>query len=324
MNMALEQAQSEYSKITIRDCQATVQALTDALTELQRDFRDKSQECHILRETVDALSSELRVSDGRLETSELRTEQLEFNLQSLTFCERNDSCPLALALGEDDSTETRIGSRKEKKQLPSVAESDIDSSENGHKKRSKHSKKSKSEHKSKESKKKDKKYKPKKLSKESPPTPPPPVDCRDDRDSQSESEQVNKSPRQAAFRRVMRERDMAQTQANRLNELLEQSREQCQYLNEQLHRTTALAELAYQDDSRADPSLQQTDQMLRQVAGDGATQGLRWLTKGQPLNFDSYKPHEEEKSRGGRVNLSQVGSGQSRASRLVTRRNCHV
>jgi hypothetical protein len=213
--------------------QETVQALTDALTELQMELRNRCHECEVLRATVEGLSSELRTSDSSLEEAELRAEKLDFRLQAVSYCHQSD-------LAANEETEGTAVSGKQSKEGKQLLTADKESKRS--KKKGKPLKKEKSERKSKVEKKKVKKHKTSRSKAER--EPPVEAECRDDSNSEPrrkpeadpEPEAEPKSltpsvsPRQAAIQSALYERDQSQAHARELADLLEESRLQCKTL----------------------------------------------------------------------------------------------
>jgi chromosome segregation ATPase len=158
--------------------QETVQALTDALLELQMELRERCHECEVLRATVEALSSELRTSDSSLEEAQLQAEKLDFRLQAVSYCYQSD-----LVANEETERMALSGkrSKKDKKLLAADKKSNKKS-----KKKGKTSKNEKSERKSTVEKKKDKKHKTSRSRAER--EPPAEAECRDDINSQPRPE----------------------------------------------------------------------------------------------------------------------------------------
>jgi hypothetical protein len=231
-----EQFQENPSTNMLHHSQETVQALTDALTELQMELRDRCHECEVLRATVDGLSSELRTSDGSLEEAELRAEKLDFRLQAVSYCHQSD-----LAANEETEGKTLSGKGTDKESKKS-------------KKKDKSFKKGKSERKSEVEKKKRKKHKTSRSKAER--EPPAEAECRDDINSEPrpkpeaepEPEAEPKSlassvsPCQVTIQSALWERDQAQAHDRELAGLLEESRLQCKNL-------TVSVEFAHQDES---------------------------------------------------------------------------
>jgi hypothetical protein len=264
--------------------QETVRALTAALTELQREFRDKCLEVEVLQETVAMVSDDFIRSERNLLRADLVIEQLNFKMQAVTFWDwRNDSCDrdgdtadstavvdtdprdreIDLAVGaqgiESDLDKTPApskrsysrgqGQRQPRSQLVSSSsyedeDSDEDTSSDSDSSTSRGSSSSANRQKP--------KYK----------------------QPAVESEEPAITPRQAAFYRVMWERDLAQTQARQLTHILLEKRAECFYLSEKLSKTTTLVELAYQDDDDYPDT------------PDTAGQGLKWQPPGTSDGYD--------------------------------------
>jgi hypothetical protein len=190
--------QKRPSTSMVHHSQDTVQALTDALHELQTELRDRCHECEVLRATVEALSSELRTSDSSLEEAELRAEKLDFRLQAVSYCYQSD-------LAANEEMESMALSGKQSLEGKQLLAADKESKKS--KKKGKTSEKENSERKSKVEKKKDKKHKTSRWKAE----PPAEAECRDDINSQPrpepkaepepevEHEGTSIFPRQAAF-----------------------------------------------------------------------------------------------------------------------------
>jgi hypothetical protein len=255
--------------------QETVQALTDALIELQMELRDRCHECEVLRATVETLSSELRTSDSSLEEAELRAEKLDFRLQAVSYCYQSD---------------------KQSKEGQQLLATDKESKKS--KKKGKYFKREKSERKSKAEKKKDKKHKTSKSKAER--EQPAEAECRDDinseprpeseaePDPEPEPEVSSTSSRQAAFQSALWERDQAQAHARELADLLEESQLQRQTLTKQLDRMTALVELTYQDESTSEEELDTNTNVKR---------GFKWGTNRGPLLSTWTSQPTESRSR---------------------------
>jgi hypothetical protein len=272
------------------DCyadQETVRALTAALTELQREFRDKCQECQVLQETVAMVSDDFIQSARNLVQANLRIEQLEFKMQAVTFSGWNDresdrdtqadpTAAVDLAVDAQGyysqgvqsdlhktSPSKRSYSRGQQSGLVSSSDEDYDSDEDTSDSSSRDSSSSLKRQKPKYRRDKSREQK-RSQKKESQDT-----DGDSDSDSDSPPEEPPITPRQAAFVRVMWERDLAQTQAQQLTEILLEKREECFYLSEKLSKTTTLVELAYKDDGDNQ---------------DSAGWGLKW----RPGSSDGY------------------------------------
>jgi chromosome segregation ATPase len=186
----------------VHHSQETVQALTDALLELQMELRERCHECEVLRATVEALSSELRTSDSSLEEAQLQAERLDFRLQAVSYSSQSD-------LAANEETERMALSGKRSKKDKKLLAADKESKKS--KKKSKTSKNETSERKCKVEKKKDKKHKTFRSRAER--EPPAEAECRDDINSQPRPEAkaepelgveagplvISVSPRQAAF-----------------------------------------------------------------------------------------------------------------------------
>jgi chromosome segregation ATPase len=283
------QVEEGSSASMLHHSQETVQALTDALIELQMELRDRCQECEVLRVTVEALSSELRTSDSNLEEAELRAEKLDFRLQAVSYCYQSDQAAneeaemKALSDNESMEVQQRLATDKERKK---------------NKKKSKSVKKDKSDRKSKDEKKKDKKRKKHKSSKsKAEREPPSEVECRDDINSEPrhepeaepEPEASSISPCRAAFQNALRERDQARSDAHELADLLEESQLHCEHLTNRLDRMTALVELAYQDESCSKEVMDSNTNVKR---------SFKWGTKRGSSGVDpdvaTYRKDEEK------------------------------
>lgn len=68
----------------------TIQALSNALTEMNTELRSKAVECEALQETVATLADSLHTTDVRLEEALVENERLHLKLQAVCFCERGD------------------------------------------------------------------------------------------------------------------------------------------------------------------------------------------------------------------------------------------
>jgi hypothetical protein len=64
-----------------------VQALTQALSELQIELRERTNEESVLRQTVQALSTALQTTEQARLDACLQVERLQFRLQAVTFCD---------------------------------------------------------------------------------------------------------------------------------------------------------------------------------------------------------------------------------------------
>jgi hypothetical protein len=104
-----------------------------------------------------------------------------------------------------------------------------------------------------------------------------------------ESKELEITPRQAAFYRVMWERDLAQTQARQLTHILLEKRAECFYLSEKLSKTTTLVELAYQDDDDYPDTPDTAGQCGLKWQPPGTSDGydLSWLTDDTTDSTDS-------------------------------------
>jgi hypothetical protein len=277
------------------DCyadQETVRALTAAFSELQRDFRDKCQECEVLQETVAMISDDFIQSARHLIQANLKIEQLEFKMQAVTFWDfsndRDRDTPASptgvvdLAVDAQGyysrgvesnlrktSPSKRSDSRGQRQRYAQIVASsyqddlsDEDTSDSSSRRtcgslKQKHPKNRRNE--SQEQKTSEEKKS---------------QDTDSDSESDSPPEEAPITPRQAAFVRVMWERDLAQTQARQLTQILLQKRKECFYLSEKLSKTTTLVELAYQDDDQD----QDIGRGLKGRPGSSDGYDLSWLT----------------------------------------------
>jgi chromosome segregation ATPase len=240
--------------------QETVQALTDALLELQMELRDRCHECEVLRATVEGLSSELRTSDSSLEEAELRAEKLDFRLQAVSYCYQSD------LVGNEETEGTVLSGQQSKEGQQRLA---TDKESKKTKKKGKSCKKEKSERKSKTEKKKRKNRSKSKAEIE------PPAECRDDMNSEPQAEPEPEassiSPHQAAFQSTLWERDQARAHARELADLLEESQLQCKTLANRLDCMTVPVELACQGGESW--SKEELD------ASTNVKRGFKWGTK---------------------------------------------
>jgi hypothetical protein len=293
---------TEY-KSSDSDCDAdqeTVRALTAAFSELQRDFRDKCQECQVLKETVTMISDDFIQSARNLIQANLRIEQLEFKMQAVTFWDSKDSdfdtpasptSVVDLAIDAQGYYSQRVesdphktspskrsdsrGQRQRYAQIVASSYHDDDSDEDSSDSSSRGTRSSLKQQNAKSMSQEQNTSQEKKSQ-----------DTDDDSDSDSNSppEEAPITPRQAAFVRVMWERDLAQTQARQLTQILLQKREECFYLSEKLSKTTTLVELAYQDDDDQD---QDTGRGLKGRPGSSHGYDLSWLTDDSTDSTDS-------------------------------------
>jgi hypothetical protein len=283
------------------DCyadQETVRALTAALT-------DAETRCQVLQETLAMVSDDFIQSARDLVQANLRIEQLEFKMQAVTFWDANDrdrdtpsSSAAVVDLPADaqgyysqgvesdlhKSPSKRSDSRGQRQRCARIVASSCeedspdedtrDSNSRGSWRSLKRQNPKYTRDKSQEQKRSQKK--------ESQDTD---GDSDSDSDSDSPLEEPPITPRQAAFVRVMWERDLAQTQARQLTQLLLEKREECFYLSEKLSKTTTLVELAYQDDDVYDD--QDTGRRLKWRPGSSDGYDLSWLTDDGTDSTDS-------------------------------------
>jgi hypothetical protein len=273
------------------DCcsdQETVRALTAALT-------DSETRCQVLQETLAMVSDDFIQSARDLVQANLRIEQLDFKMQAVTFWDSNDrdrdtpASPAAvvdLAVDAQGHYSQRVeldlhkplpskgsdsrGQRQRYARIVASASEEDNSDEDTSDSSSRDCWNSLKRQNPKYT--RDKSQEQKRDQKEES------QDTDDDSDSDSDSppEEPPITPRQAAFVRVMWERDLAQTQARQLTQILLEKREECFYLSEKLSKTTALVELAYQDDDLYDD--QDTGRGLKWRPGSSDGYDLSWLT----------------------------------------------
>jgi hypothetical protein len=267
--------------------QETVQALTDALIELQMELRDRCHECEVLRATVEGLSSELRTSDISLEEAELRAEKLDFRIQAVSYCHQSD-----LAANEETEGKTLTGKQsKEGKQLLAT-----DKESKKSKKKGKSSMKEKSARKSVFDKKKHNKHKSSRSKAEreslaeaecrddSNSEPRPKPEAEPDPEAEPKSLVSSVSPRQAAI-----QSDQAQAHARKLAGLLEESQLQFKTLTSRLDRMTVPVELAHQDESWSKQELDANTNVKRR-SKLGAKRGV----SGVDSDVASYRKNGEK------------------------------
>lgn len=276
--------------------QETVQALTDALLELQMELRNRYHECEGLRATVEALSRELRTSDSSLQEAELRAEKLDFRLQAVSYYYQSD-------LEASEEAERMDLSSKESNGDKKLLAADKESKKSKKKKKSKSIKKEKSERKSKVEKKKDKKRKTSRSKAEI--EPPGEAECRDDINSDprpepeaeadAEPEASSIFPRQTTFQSALWERDQARAHVRELTDLLEERQSQCITLTNRLDCMTALVELAKQGESRSKDVLDANANIKR-----GFTWGTKQGVSGVDSDVATYRKNIE-KSRSQRI-----------------------
>ena len=93
----------------ISQYEETMGMLAAAMTELQMELRDKTNECEALYETAHSLSQALQESDRLLQNKTLECERLSLKLQMVSFCELNDEDSLGI-IGDEffdfDSADT--------------------------------------------------------------------------------------------------------------------------------------------------------------------------------------------------------------------------
>jgi hypothetical protein len=268
--------------------QETVRALTAAL-------KDAETRCQVLQETLAMVSDDFLQSARDLVEANLKIEQLEFKMQAVTFWDSNDrdrktsASPTAVVDLTVDAQEyyfegvesdlhktspsKRSNSRGQRQRYAQIVtssyeedDSDEDTSDSSSRGSWSSSKRQNPKHtrdKSQEQKRSQKKQS---------------QDTDDDSDSASypPPEELPITPRQAAFVRVMWERDLAQAQARQLTQILLEKREECFYLSQKLSKTTTLVELAYQDDDVYGDQDTGRNLLWRPGSSDGSD--LSWLT----------------------------------------------
>jgi hypothetical protein len=331
--------------------QETMRALTDALKELQRDLREKSQQCQVLQETVAMISDDFIRSERNLLDANLRIERLEFKMQAVTFWDwDNDRDKLKNDHDVDDHDQVQAddadGARK--KTSSSSSSSSLSSSNRSYSRSRRQRREQKTllvsspddEHvdsdddednntssgnnssfSSRQERKSKRRLHTTRSSSSSH------LHQRDgndsDSDSSSDSEEENSppvqepvadvvkkvvtvaaviTPRQAAFVRVMWERDLAQTQARQLTQMLLEKRVECYYLKDKLSKTTTLVELAYQDDDTDEdisypfsmlPSSSKNARGLGSGGDGGGGYDLSWLTDDDSTD-SSTSSHDDD------------------------------
>jgi hypothetical protein len=252
---------------------------------LQHEFRDKYKECQVLQETVAMISDDFIQSARDLIQANLKIEQMEFKMQAVTFWDSNDrdrdapASPTAVVDFAVDahrsSPSKRSDSRGQRQRYAQIVassyhddDSDEDTSDSSTGSRGTWSSVKQQKPKNLSDKFQEQKTSQEKKSQDTD------SDSDSDSDLDSPSEEPPITPRQAAFVRVMWERDLAQTQARQLTQVLLQKREECFYLSERLSKTTTLVELAYQDDDQD----QDTGRGMKGRPDSSGGYDLSWLT----------------------------------------------
>lgn len=234
-----------------------VAALTSALGEMNEELRAKTSECDALQGTVATLSSSLQESDQQLNELSLHCEQLELKLQAVTFIDKKEDAenrkgkkkkpknnrrkrPIQF---KDDDDEDLPDDELEDDLVNSFMSSDdtgsilkpisISSSSSNEYPGVDQNQPSTASTPSTSSPQK------------TPQNPPPPAPAMPQTQQQPN---LGSAPCQAAFYRVISERDAARREAEKLAREVRARREQVRKLKARLNKSTALIELSYGDD----------------------------------------------------------------------------
>lgn len=254
------------------DYELTVASLTQALTELQQELRDRTSENEALLATASSLSNSLQQSDRLLQEKSLECERLALKLQMVTFVERNDESSRSLlddshqdfdTFSTDDLTnEETVRSLADLDDDESVSTTRSADSTSLSKKQSK-KKKSKNPGRQQEGSSTVNTAKSKPSSVPLPKSSPVSVD-----DFLDESA-PEIGPRQAHFYNVMLERDRALYAAKKLKKELKESKQKVRELKGKLDRSNLLVEISYhhqeQQKKKKERKVQQHQEIVSMV-----------------------------------------------------------
>lgn len=230
------------------DYERTIASLTQALTELQRELRDRTAENEALLATASSLSDSLQQSDQLLQDKSLECEQLSFKLQMVTFVERKDVSGRSLLDSNDQELDADLTNETGRSLVDLNDEDSVGShstsgaASSSSNTKSTHKKKSKHRVRHQEGKNHDKDRDTTKTPSSATPSISlsGPVSVDDFDESSPEI-----GPRQAHFYNIMLERDRALNAAKKFKKELKESKHKVKELQGKLDRSNLLVEISY-------------------------------------------------------------------------------
>jgi hypothetical protein len=280
------------------DASVAIQALANALTEMNQELRLKTSECDALHETVTTLAVSLHETDERLNQVLLENERLTLKLQSVCFLEKGDDVrtldsprkkkkngltvkrdpveEAALAVANADSINKAAMRRQEKRrvtlqQITPVVE-DVEKivvSDNDGKDGDQDDSSDEDEGRE------------------------PPPNGDDTSQNTTKDPPMGPSIQQSEFVRLIRERDDAQKHARNFQKEVLFRRKQAKQLQGQLSKLQQMVELVYQDNSH-DPA---NSKKSRRKWKNGSESSVQWLpSRNRKGKYQRHDEEEEERN----------------------------